>query len=432
LSIAEKGAYIKEVKEMISGHLQEKQGRYYMVLSLKNELGKWKPKWLATGFTVKGNKKRAEAMLRETIAKYEASEAQKTENAGSNIPFSEYMLNWLYMVKSSVEDTTFTSYRRIVKGSVVPYFEGLGVTLAEVEQQPKYIQEYYSYLMTERENKATTVRRHHANIRKALQYAVKTDLIVSNPADKVEKPKQLPFIAKYYDDESLNLLFEKAQGSRLYLPVLVAAFYGLRRSEVLGLRWSAIDFRKKTISICHTVGEAENEDGKRYLVQKDRTKNKSSFRTLPLIPQVEEALLQKKVQDEEYRRVCKRSYSKDYLEYIFVDELGRLLNPEYLSKSFPEFLIKQNLKRIRFHDLRHSCASLLLKNGVSMKAIQEWLGHSNFSTTANLYAHLDFDSKMESAQVVGNVLLKAAPPPKATVEVKDSEKENGIAPAQSA
>lgn len=415
---------------MISGHLQEKQGRYYMVLSLKNEEGKWKPKWLATGLTIKGNKKRAEAMLRDTIAKYEASEAQKTENTGSGIQFSQYMLNWLNMIKNSVEDTTFTGYRRVVKGQVIPYFEKLGVTLAEIEQQPKYIQEYYSYLMAERGNKATTVRRHHANIRKALQYAVKIDLIASNPADKVEKPKQLPFNAKYYDDGNLNLLFEKLRGTRLYLPVLIAAFYGLRRSEVLGLRWSAIDFRKKTISICHTVGEAEDENGKRYLVQKDRTKNKSSYRTLPLISQVEEALLQKKAQDEEYRRVCKRSYCKDYLDYIFVDELGRLLNPEYLSKSFPEFLEKNNLKRIRFHDLRHSCASLLLKNGVSMKAIQEWLGHSNFSTTANLYAHLDFESKLESAQVVGAALLKTNPSTKNNADVPDNE--NGVAPAQSA
>lgn len=411
---------------MISGHLQEKKGRYYMVLSLKNGEGKWKPKWISTGLPVKGNKKRAEVILRETIVKYEALEAQELGQA-SRILFCDFMLNWLEIIRSSVEATTFTSYRNIVKNRIVPYFRELGVTLAEVEQQPRFIQSYYTYLMVERGNKATTVRRHHANIRKALQYALKTDMISTNPADKVEKPKQLPYIAKYYDDESLNQLFEKARDTRLYLPILVTAFYGLRRSEVLGLRWSAIDFKNKSISICHTVGQAEDDEGKRYLVQKDRTKNKSSFRTLPLISQVEEALLIKKNQDEEYRRVCKRSYCKEFSEYIFVDELGRLMNPEYLSKSFPNFLEKHGLKRIRFHDLRHSCASLLLKNGVSMKAIQEWLGHSNFSTTANLYAHLDFDSKKESAQVVGNVLLQIS-----KEQPEADKKENEVAPAQTA
>lgn len=391
---------------MISGRLQEKDGRYYMVLGLKNADGKRKPKWIATKLPLKGNKKKAEAMLRDTIAKYEASESLEPGSAGT-ILFSDFMLEWLNMVKSSIEATTYTAYRHTVKNSIAPYFEKLAVTLADVEEHPKYIQRYYAYLMVERNLKATSVRRHHANIRKALQYAVITNLISTNPADKVEKPKLIPYVASYYDGESLNRLFDNLHDTRMYLPVLVAAFYGLRRSEVLGLKWSAIDFRLKTISICHTVTEGENEDGERYLVQKDRTKNKSSFRTLPLIPQVEEALLKKKAQDEAYRRVCKSSYSKKFSGYIFVDELGCLMNPNYISQSFPDYLEKLGMKRIRFHDLRHSCASLLLRNGVNMKAIQEWLGHSNFSTTANLYAHLDFDSKLESAAVVGNVLLQS-------------------------
>ena len=393
---------------MITGRLTEKNGRYQMIVNLKDEKGKFKPKWISTGLSVKGNKKKAEAILRDTLQHYNSLETHIPSTADT-ILFSEYMLNWLSLIKSSVEAATFTSYRRIVKDGVAVYFSKLGVTLKEVEQQPKHIQEYYNYLLTERNHKATTVRRHHANIRKALQYAVKTDLINSNPADKVDKPKVLPYTASYYDGDDLNELFEKMRGTRMYLPVLVAAFYGLRRSEVLGLKWSAIDFKRKTLSICHTVNYAIDDDGVRYLVQKDRTKNKSSTRTLPLIPQVEEELLAKKAQDEEYRKVCKRSYSKEFHDYVFVDELGVILNPEYLSASFPKHLEKHGLKKIRFHDLRHSCASLLLKNGINMKAIQEWLGHSNFSTTANLYAHLDFDSKMESASVVSSVLLSKTP-----------------------
>jgi integrase len=272
---------------MISGHLQEKNGRYYMVLNLKNEKQKWKPKWIATGLSVKGNKKKAESVLRETIRKYENIEAQSQGNS-DNLLFSNYMLNWLELIRNSVEETTFTSYRRIVKYSVVPYFKELGVTLYEL--QPKHIQGYYNYLLVEKKNSATTVRRHHANIRKALQQAVKTDLIPSNPADKVEKPKQQPYIASFYNDENLNLLFEKAHGTRLELPIIVSAF----RSGVLGLKWSAIDFKNKTITIRHTVAEVEDDEGKKHLVQKDRTKNKSSYRTLPLIPQVEEAFVAEK------------------------------------------------------------------------------------------------------------------------------------------
>jgi len=315
---------------VITGRLQEKGGRYYMVLNIKDGNQKWKPKWVATGLPTKGNKKRAEAMLHNAIKAFEAKAAQ--ENMISDeLMFSDFMLNWLELMRNSIEETTFTAYRFCVKNKIAPYFKKLGVTLAEL--QPKHIQGYYSYMMTELKCGATTVRRHHANIRKALQHAVKNDLIAANPADKVEKPKQQPFIASFYNDENLNLLFEKAKGTRLELPIIVSAFYGLRRSEVLGLKWSAVDFKKKTMTICHTVTEVLDDNGNRCLVQKDRTKNKSSFRTLPLIPQVEEALLRKKAEDEEYKKICRNSYSKQYADYIFVDELGVLLPPQYLSKE---------------------------------------------------------------------------------------------------
>jgi len=341
-------------------------------------------------------------MLHNAIKAYEAKTTQANMES-DRLMFSDFMLNWLELIRNSVEETTFSAYRLSVKNKIAPYFKKLGVTLAKL--QPKHIQGYYGYMMTEQKCSASTVRRHHANIRKALQHAVKTDLIATNPADKVEKPKQQPFIAGFYNGENLNLLFEKAKGTKLELPIIVSAFYGLRRSEVLGLKWSAVDFKRKTLTICHTVTEVLDDNGNKYLVQKDRTKSKSSFRTLPLIPQVEEALLRKKAEDEKYKKICRNSYSKQYADYVFVDELGVLLNPEYLTKGFPNLLDKHGLRRIRYHDLRHSCASLLLNNGVSMKAIQEWLGHSHFSTTANFYAHLDYDSKRDSANAIGDALM---------------------------
>lgn len=134
---------------------------------------------------------------------------------------------------------------------------------------------------------ASTVIHYHANIHKALKYAVKIDLIVSNPADKVERPKKDTFIGNFYDADEINALFEAAKGSKLELPVLLGAFYGLRRSEAIGLKWDAIDFDKNTITIRHTVTSCDL-DGKRTLVLSDTTKNKSSMRTLPLVPFVRE------------------------------------------------------------------------------------------------------------------------------------------------
>ncbi|MCI6944535.1 MAG: site-specific integrase [Faecalibacterium sp.] len=240
---------------------------------------------------------------------------------------------------------------------------------------------------------------YHANIHKALKYAVKIDLIPTNPADKVERPKKNEFKGSYYSADEIHALTEIAEGTKLEIPVLLASFYGLRRSEVLGLKWDAIDFEANTLEIKHIVTQA-SIDGKKVLVQADRAKTKSSLRTLPLVPPIRDRLLMLKGQQDTYRRLCGKSYNREYLGYLCVDEIGNIIRPNYVSEQFPKLLEKNGLRPIRFHDLRHSCASLLLANGVPMKQIQEWLGHSDFSTTANIYAHLDYASKLSSAQAM--------------------------------
>ena len=186
---------------------------------------------------------------------------------------------------------------------------------------------------------------------------------------------------------------------KLELVVLVAAFYGLRRGEVLGLKWDAIDFERNTITIKRTVASV-NIDGKVTIIEQDSAKTKSSLRTLPLVSQFREYFLSVKEAQKENKKVCGNSYDYSHDGYVFVDALGRRMKPDYISSTFSVLLEKKGLKRIRFHDLRHSCASLLLANGVPMKQIQEWLGHSDFNTTANIYAHLDYSSKVTSAQAM--------------------------------
>jgi len=254
--------------------------------------------------------------------------------------------------------------------------------------------------------KANSVIHYHANIHKALKYAVKIEMIDTNPADKIERPKKDRFVGSFYDSKEVQELFEAAKGTKLEIPIFLGAFYGLRRSEALGLKWSAIDFDNDTITIQHTVTMC-NLDGKHVQIAQDTTKTKSSMRTLPLVP-VFKAKLEKLREDQkEYMRVCGKCYDKRYLDYICVDEMGTLISPHYLTSAFPKLLEKNGLRKIRYHDLRHSCASLLLANGVPMKQIQEWLGHSDFSTTANVYAHLDYNSKLSSADAMVNGLKGA-------------------------
>jgi len=167
----------------------------------------------------------------------------------------------------------------------------------------------------------------------------------------------------------------------------------------------ASDFNSITIE--HTVTTA-TIDGKRILVADDTTKTKASYRTLPLVPEVRAKLLAVKAEQERNRKLCGKAYNTEESQYIYTDALGNRIKPEYLSSEFPKFLEKNGFRRIRFHDLRHSCASLLLANGVSLKQIQEWLGHSNFAVTANTYAHLEYESKIASANAmswIGNTSL---------------------------
>ncbi len=375
---------------MVAGHVREKKGYFYAVLNYTDAFGNRKTKWISTGLPVKGNKKKAEAFLQEQRLQFVADAP-----ASDDMLFADFMEQWLAVVKTSISVATYSSYCVSVKKVIVPYFREKKITLKSLTA--KDIQDFY--LKQLERISASSVIRYHANIHKALKYAVKLDLIPGNPADKVERPKKEKFTASFYDADEINRLFEISKGTKLEIPILLGAFYGMRRSEAIGLKWDAVDFEHDTITIKHTVTEVDLE-GKRVLIAQDTTKTKSSRRTLPLVPFVKERLLRLQEEQEENRRLCGNCYNREYDGYICVNEIGDLIKPEYVSSTFAAFLEENGMRRIRFHDLRHSCASLMLSSGVSMKQIQEWLGHSDFSTTANIYAHLEYSSKISSADAM--------------------------------
>ncbi|WP_195200855.1 tyrosine-type recombinase/integrase [Faecalispora jeddahensis] len=396
---------------MITGCLQQKNNTYYAVLYVKVD-GKRKTKWIPTGLPVAGTSQRkAQKAFDQIRLEYEQAQEEKERqeaeekareliegkrNPQADVPFMDYLQKWLLQAKPTISKTTFKGYRTMLDGRVNRYFTKLDVTVGEVT--PQHLQDFYQTIFDEG-NTPNTVIHYHAVLRKALQNAVKKDILDSNPADKVDRPKKNVYQAQFYSAEEIMTLFDAVSDDSLEICVKLAAYYGLRRSEVLGLKWDAINLEQKTISIRHKVIEDE-VDGKFVAVGEDVLKTKSSFRTLPLLPSVEKLLLAEKEKQEMYRRLFKCSYCREYLDYICLDQTGKLMRPNYVTEHFSWLLEKFGLKKIRFHGLRHSCASLLLANGISMKQIQIWLGHSTFSTTADIYSHLDFHAQIESGLVM--------------------------------
>ena len=347
---------------MITGSLQQKNGYYYAVLYLKVD-GKRKCKWIPTKLPVNGTSNRkAQKAFDEIRIEYEREQeerqrmeeelAELTKNTHPDalLPFTDYIEKWLHNARPSLATTTYQSYSNMIKARILPYFKPLGLQLQEIT--PQNIEDFYQTILDD--NCTTnTVIHYHSILRRAMQVAVKKDVIQKNPVDKVQRPKKNVFRGNFYSEDEMMTLFDALSGDPLELCVKIAAYYGLRRSEVLGLRWDAIDLERKTISINHKVIEAE-VDGKFIPVGEDVLKTKSSFRTLPLIPAVEKLLLEEKEQQEKFRRLFKKSYCRDYLDYICVDQTGKLLRPNYVTEHFAWLIQKYDLKKIRFHDLRHT------------------------------------------------------------------------------
>ena len=391
----------------ITGHLAERNNKWYAVINLYDANGKRKEKWqsldLASG---KGSKREADFRLHQLLEKFNSddiylqnnmSHAEKERSRVANMQVIDYLPKWLESHKPNISTLTYTGYKTMIESRMIPYFKTLG-DLKVKDITGDEINDYYFHIR-KLGLKGTSAQRHHSLLHLAFKSAVKRRVIATNPVDQADRPKATQYIGKYYNASELKELLDKAENDPIYIVIILAAYFGLRRSEALGLKWSAVDFDNKTVSISHKV--IKTDDG---IVGMDVMKTKSSYRTLPLIPQVEDALLKEKAKQDEMQRIMRRGYCKKYTDYICVDAIGEIIKPDYVTNHFKILLRDNGLKQIRFHDLRHSCASLLLANGVPMKMIQDWLGHSDMGTTANIYSHIDSESKKASAIAIGSAL----------------------------
>ena len=224
---------------MITGCLQQKNGFYYAVLYLKVN-GRRRCKWVPMRLPVEGTSTRkAQKAFDEIRLQYEREEEERldreakakelAENTHPDalLPFTEYMEKWLQSTRSSLATATYQSYSNMIKARIRPYFAPLGLQLREVT--PQHIEDFYQSILADGCT-TNTVIHYHAIIRKALQTAVKKDILLKNPADKVDRPKKNVFHGSFYSEEEMLTLFDAVSGDPLELFVKIAAYYGLRRS----------------------------------------------------------------------------------------------------------------------------------------------------------------------------------------------------------
>lgn len=394
------------VATTLAASVQAKKGRLYAVIQVR-ENGRTKPVWRAMGLPEGSNKSKVNKAYREVVQAFEQSYAEQiaqNKKPASDIPIYDYMCAYYKKIEKNIQKSTAESYRGMINGRIRRYFTARkDLTVGNITA--KDIEDFYDWMFASGVV-ANTVIHYHTVLHSAFKRAFKDGLIDSNPFDRIDRPKKNKFHGENYSEEELITLLELTRSDSIYPAIMLGGGLGLRRSEALGVRWSRIDWDKKTVLLDTKIIEYK-ANGKTIIEPVEEMKNKSSRRTLPLPEPVLEMLSEEKEKQSLYRKMFKGSYNRKCDDFVCVNELGELIRPTYVTQHFSDLLKKYGLRHIRFHDLRHTFASILIGQDVPLINVSNFLGHSDLSTTANIYAHLDKASKQASANIITGIHNKA-------------------------
>ncbi len=389
----------------MTGSVQAKNGKWYCVLNLKVS-GKRKQKWIPTGLSKKGNKKKAQAQLQKLLMEYSVG---NTSTDYAMLPFPEYCRIWLEGKRTSLEVSTYEGYETRIR-HIQEYFADK--TLAEITARD--IRDFYNYLL-EKGNRAKykrtdglscrTVKEVSLVLKAIFKEAMIFKDIESDPAKDVPVPKKKRAVCKkdiFLDENDVLDLQKEIHGHVLEDLILITLFYGLRRSEVLGIQWTAIDFQKNLLDINHTVVKVKQT------IEKDTVKTDASFRQYPLSDFTRGIFEKIWEQQQCNRKIMGDCYHES--DYVFTWEDGRPFSPDYVTKAFKKIVTRSETlpSELVFHDLRKSCVSIMIADGHSIKEVQKWVGHSDIATTLNIYAKVKESRKKEIAKKMDEKFVRAS------------------------
>lgn len=393
---------------IVKGCLVEKKGRYYATIYYYKN-GQRVTETRATGITVNSHKKKeAEKIKNQLIMAKQAELEQCAEETGKH-SFSDCFENWIKYKSQQVEKTTASAYADRGK-TAIEYFREKNMMIEDL--QPRDLLNFYEWALkygrrnvynenASRELSRRTVSDHATLIKSFLNDAVVQGIIKINPADKVSVPrtkqnnvKEIAYMDLELANTFLNFLKDEEKYKVLYYMSRIGIYYGLRRSEILGLKWSAIDFNKNEIEIRHTVVRADNN-----VIERDNVKSESSHRYLPLMEAV-------KVDLEELRAWQLEQGIYSDKGYIFLWKDGEQYDPDYITKLFKKAVKECDFvpQGLTLHKLRHSCCAILFQEGWDLGEVQNWLGHSDISVTANIYNHVSKTWRNEHGRKIDGFL----------------------------
>lgn len=344
-------------------------------------------------------KKDAEIALKEM----EARIALNQYIPESSLTLEEYLEHWFEQHKTTLQAGTINGYKVNIKNHINPALGHIRLNRLARED----INRLYFEMQNKKNLSPTTIKYVHNVLKKALNDAVIDKIISSNPSIAAKVPKKQKYKAVILNQEQMRILLKRSIGSSIELEVLLAITLGLRRGEVLGLRFSDFDLDNKEVKICQQVtvakektNDVHNED----LWGIKGLKTEESNRVLSIPESVVDAIRnRKRIVD-----INKCKYGSNYvdLDLVCCKENGMYLSPQTVYHRFKTLLKKSNLPDIRFHDLRHSFATLLLNLDVPLKVISEILGHANIGVTGDTYLEVISEKQRQVADLVQNNLLK--------------------------
>lgn len=351
---------------MARGHICKRGKSYSVVIYLgKDTNGKKHQKW----YTCK-TKKEAESLLVTKLSELENG----TFILNDDIILSDFLNYWYseYCLKK-LSATTYESYKRNIDNYIIPNLGNIKIK----DLKPLHLQNFYNTLL--KNLSKTTVSYIHKILHKALKHAVQWELVLRNVADVVSTPTPEKYVANVLKEDEISTLLDSLKNTEIYLAVLIALGTGLRRGEILALTWDCIDLENKTLTVSKTVEPTKNG----LTVKSPKTHH--SNRKISISDNIIIALNKELEKQNIQKSLLKENYMNNNL--VFCRYNGDYYSPTKLNHTFKKYIDNLNITKIRFHDLRHTHASLLLKDNVNFKIISERLGHSNINITLDTYAH---------------------------------------------